>query len=91
MSGHLGVSQIYSFEKNRAIILTHHEKHGEAITKQRATFLIVCWKGIHRETARQLKEEYDKFLRLPEYKQKQEVEQARKLIQSQYITLEVTM
>ena len=88
--GHLGTCQIYSFEKNRAIILLHHEKHGEATTKQRTSFLILCWKGRHRETARQLKTEYDNFLRLPEYKQKDELEQAKKLIERQYVTLEVT-
>lgn len=89
--GHLGTCQIYSFEKNRAIILLHHEKHGKEITKSRVNFLIMCWKGMHRETARQLKTEYDNFLSLPEYQQKQELEHAKNLIERQYVTLEVTM
>ena len=89
--GHLGVSQIYSDQKNMNIILLHHEKHGEAITKQRVNFLIFCWKNRHKERARDYQARYYQFLRMSRTQQQTEIENAKMQIQKEYVTLEVTM
>ena len=89
--GHLGVSQIYSEEKNYCIILLHHDKHGKEITKSRVNFLILCWKGLWREKARTLRDKYYEFLGLSESDQKLAIEFAKEKIKESFVTLEVTM
>ena len=89
--GHLGTSQIYSDQKNFNIILLHHEKHGEPLTKSRVNFLILCWKDRHRERAREYQKRYYEFLRLTPTQQQEAIEQAKQEIQKEYVTLEVTM
>ena len=89
--GHLGTSQIYSDQKNFNIILLHHEKHGEPLTKSRVNFLILCWKDRHRERAREYQKRYYEFLRLSPTQQQEAIEQAKREIQKEYVTLEVTI
>jgi len=89
--GHLGTSQIYNDQKNFNIILLHHEKHGEPLTKSRVNFLILCWKDRHRERAREYQKRYYEFLRLSPTQQQEAIEQAKREIQKEYVTLEVTI
>lgn len=89
--GKLGVSQIYGFDKNLAIILLHHEKHGREITQKRVNFLIFVWREPYKTIARKLKNEYDEFLHSTDSQQKEALEQAKKLIASQFITLNVSL
>ena len=89
--GHLGVSQIYSDQKNMNIILLHHANHGESITKSRVNFLIACWRDRHRERAREYQKRYYEFLRLSPTQQQEAIEQAKREIQKEYVTLEVTI
>jgi len=87
--GHLGTSQLYSDQKNMNIILLHHDKHGEAITKQRVNFLIFCWKNRHKERARDYQKRYYEFLRMSQTQQQTEIENAKQQTQKEYVTLEV--
>ena len=89
--GHLGTSQIYSDQKNFNIILLHHEKHGESLTKSRVNFLIMCWKNRHRKRAREYQKRYYEFLRLTPTQQQLAIQQAKQEIQKEYMTLEVRM
>ena len=89
--GHLGTSQLYSDQKNMNIILLHHEKHGEPLTKSRVNFLILCWKDRHRERAREYQKRYYEFLHMSQTQQQAEIEKAKMEIQKEYVTLEVTM
>lgn len=89
--GHLGVSQLYSDQKNMDIILLHHARHGEALTKRRVTFLILCWKGRHRERARMYKHEYERFLSLSQTEQQRLIAKAKEEIERQRVILKVSI
>ena len=88
--GHLGVSQIYSDEKNMAIILTRYAENPE-LTRKQVHFLIVCWKGRHRLRARQYFQQLKEFMRLPREEQQKRIEEAKQFLKREYTELKVVM
>ena len=88
--GHLGVSQIYSDEKNMAIILSKYEQNPE-LTRKQVQFLIVCWKGRHRLRARQYFRQLKEFMRLPKEEQQKRIEEAKQFLKNQYAELKVVI
>jgi len=84
----LGVSQVFSDDKNLAIILTKYQSEPD-LTMRQTTFLCLCWNRSiqHRARAKYYLEFLKSFTRSPKDIQQQALEKAKRILKGEQVKL----